>query len=289
EKAAVLVEALPYIRRFRGKTVVVKYGGHAMAGDLEEAVLKDLVLMKFVGMQPVLVHGGGPAISGWLARLGIESRFVDGLRVTDRDTVEVVQMVLAGRINKDLVARLQALGARGVGLCGIDGGLFLARRQAYVDRSGTPQDLGFVGEIAAVAPEIVTSLAEAGYIPVVASVAADEAGVVYNVNADLAAGALAAALGAAKLILLTDVPGILREPGRPETLFSVLTAADLRRLVAEGVVTGGMIPKAEACLQALAGGVEEAHILDGRRPHALLLEVFTERGVGTMITGGGST
>jgi len=287
EKAAVLVEALPYIKKFYGRTVVIKYGGHAMLNEeLKEAVLTDAVLMKYVGMHPVIVHGGGPEITDMLERLGKKSRFVGGLRVTDSETMEIVEMVLAGKINKEIVARLNRIGGRAVGLCGKDADLFEAvkkYRRVKGDSGEELVDIGFVGEITRVNPGIVQTVIAEGYIPVVAPVAVGPSGESYNVNADYAAGRLAAALGADKLIILTDVEGILADRGDPSSLISVLRAADVPRLIEEGKIDGGMIPKVECCLDALNGGVRTTHILDGRVPHCILLEVFTDRGIGTMV------
>lgn len=288
ERAAILVEALPYIKKFYGQTVVIKYGGHAMVSEeLKQAVLTDVVLMKYVGMHPVLVHGGGPEISAMLRRLDIQSSFVGGLRVTDGQTMEIVEMVLVGKINKDIVARINQLGGRAVGLCGKDAGLFTAVRKAgrVQQPDGTVQevDIGFVGDIERVNPDIVSSLIEQGYIPVIAPVAMGNGGESYNINADYAASALAGALQANKLINLTDVPGILQKPDDPGSLLSVASRQDIDRLVRQGVIGGGMLPKVDCCLHALQAGVQTTHILDGRVPHAILLEVFTDRGIGTMV------
>ncbi|MGB9904283.1 MAG: acetylglutamate kinase [Desulfotomaculales bacterium] len=288
EKAAILVEALPYIKKFFGKTVVIKYGGHAMTDpELKKAVLTDVVLMKFVGIHPVIVHGGGPEITGMLKRLQIESRFVGGLRVTDRETMEVAEMILVGKINKELVALLNRFGGKAVGLCGKDAGLFFARRKPgrvrQPDGTTVSVDIGFVGEIAQVNPEIVNALIAQSYVPVIAPVAVGEDGESYNVNADHAAGELAAALGAEKLVILTDVEGIMRDRADKNSLLSVVTATEVPRLIGEGIIDGGMIPKVECCVRALAGGVKTTHILDGRVPHSILLEVFTDKGVGTMV------
>ncbi|MCL6612144.1 MAG: acetylglutamate kinase [Peptococcaceae bacterium] len=288
EKASILVEALPYIKKFYGKTVVIKYGGHAMINDdLKKAVLTDVVLMKYVGMHPVIVHGGGPEITGMLKRVDIESRFVGGLRVTDRETMEIVEMVLVGKINKDIVARVNSFGGRAVGLSGKDAGLFQAvKKQGRVKRpDGTTEmvDIGYVGEIARVNPDIVTTVIREGYIPVVAPVAVGAQGESYNVNADDAAGALAVALKADKLIILTDVEGILEDRNDPGSLISTVTRAQVPGLAERGIIDGGMIPKVECCVRALDGGVKTTHILDGRVPHSILLEVFTDRGIGTMV------
>lgn len=288
EKAAILVEALPYIRKFSGKTVVIKYGGHAMNDcELKQAVLTDLVLMKYVGIHPVVVHGGGPGITGMLKRLGIESRFVGGLRVTDRETMEIVEMVLVGKINKDIVASLNKIGGKAVGFSGKDGSLLVAKQKLgrVISASGGEElvDIGQVGEVEQVNPEILSTVIREGYIPVVAPVAAGHGGEAYNVNGDSAAGALATSLGADKLIILTDVEGIMEDRHNPDSLISVLKAGEVPELVSRGVIQGGMIPKVECCVQALRGGVRSTHILDGRAPHSILLEVFTDKGIGTMV------
>ena len=288
ERAAVLVEALPYIKKFYGKTVVIKYGGHAMLNqELKEAVLTDLVLMKYVGMNPVIVHGGGPEITDMLNRVGKESRFVDGLRVTDKETMEIVEMVLVGKINKEIVTMISRIGGRAVGLSGKDGDLFEAVKKYRKVR--TPEggeemaDIGFVGDISRVNPEIVATVISEGYIPVVAPVAVGQDGQSYNVNADYAAGRLASALGADKLIILTDVEGIMADRSDPASLFSKLKADDIPRLIDRGIIEGGMIPKVECCLDALASGVKTTHILDGRELHSILLELLTDKGIGTMV------
>ena len=272
-----LLEALPYIRDFHGKTVVIKYGGAAMTDpQLKEDFARDVVLLKYVGMNPVVVHGGGPDITRYMERLGMEVKFVDGLRVSDEETVEVAKMVLVGKQNKDIVLLLGRHGQPAVGLCGDDGLLFrVARRVA-----GTT-DLGLVGDIERVDVNVLNHVAE-DYIPVIASVGADEDGRSYNVNADDAAGAVAAALRAYKLVFLTDVEGWRAEPDDPGTRISEATAAEVRERLPQ--VSGGMRPKLEACVRALESGVEAAHILDGHRPHSLLLELFTEGGIGTMVT-----
>ncbi len=288
ERAAVLVEALPYIKEFYGKTVVIKYGGHAMLNpELKEAVLTDTVLMKYVGMNPVIVHGGGPEITEMLKKIGKESRFVGGLRVTDKETMEIVEMVLVGKINKEIVTMINRIGGRAVGLSGKDGDLFEAVKKYRKVR--TPEggeemvDIGFVGDISRVNPEIVNTVISEGYIPVVAPVAVGQDGQSYNVNADYAAGRLAAALGADKLIILTDVEGIMADRSDPASLFSVLKAGNIPTLIDRGIIEGGMIPKVECCLDALAGGVKTTHILDGRELHSILLELLTDKGIGTMV------
>lgn len=284
DKAAVLVEALPYIRSFAGKTVVIKYGGAAMqAAGLQEAVMQDIVLMKFVGMNPVVVHGGGPEVSALMKRLGKEPAFVDGLRVTDQETMEVAQMVLVGKQNKAIVAALNAQGGKAVGLSGHDGGLIKATKHLHPGRDGSYADLGYVGDVAGIETGVITGLTAAGFIPVIAPVGVGPDGHSYNINADTVAGELAAALGAEKLVLLTDVEGIRANPSDPQSMVSRISAAEIADWMREGRLEGGMIPKVEACLKALAGGVPRVHIIDGRVPHALLLEIFTDQGVGTMV------
>ena len=278
-RVSVLSEALPYIQRFAGRRIVVKYGGAAMVReDLREAVFRDLALLACVGVQPVVVHGGGPEINQWLARLAIEPQFRDGLRITDADTMDVVEMVLIGRVNKQIVNGLNRVGGRAVGLAGCDGGLLQAR--PWGDGSH-----GLVGDVAGVNPLVLAPLLDNGYIPVISSVAPTEEGESHNINADTVAGELAAALQAEKLILLTDTPGILIDREDPASLVRQLTLPEARRLIADGVVNGGMTPKTECCIRALAQGVRAAHIVDGRVPHALLLEVFTKAGIGTMVVG----
>ncbi|HCP15789.1 MAG TPA: acetylglutamate kinase [Peptococcaceae bacterium] len=278
EKAGVLTEALPYIQEFYGKTVVIKYGGNAMIDpDLEEMVLKDVILMKLIGMKPVLVHGGGPMINKWLDRLQIKAHFVDGLRVTDEAAMEVVEMVLAGKVNKSIVSRIQNLGGKAVGICGKDGGLIHARRKTK------PQDLGLVGEVVEVHPQLVETLIKEDFIPVVSSVGSGEDGESLNINADTVASALGGALKAHKLVLLTDVEGIFLGSGESKRLASKLRASEIPGLIESGILTGGMIPKALGCLEAVSQGVENVHIIDGRKPHSLLIEIFTNEGIGTMV------
>jgi len=278
-RVSVLSEALPYIQRFAGRRVVVKYGGAAMVREeLRDAVFRDLALLACVGVQPVVVHGGGPEINQWLSRLAIEPQFSGGLRVTDPLTMDVVEMVLVGRVNKQIVNGLNRVGGKAVGLCGSDGGLVQAR--LWGDGSH-----GLVGDVAAVEPGVLAPLLDAGYIPVISSVAPDAEGQAHNINADTVAGELAASLQAEKLILLTDTPGILRDRQDPASLIRQLTLSEARGLIAEGVVEGGMTPKTECCIRALAQGVGAAHIIDGRVAHALLLEVFTDAGIGTMVVG----
>ena len=277
---ATLLEALPYIREFHGQTVVIKYGGAAMIDPaLREEFARDVVLLKYVGMNPVIVHGGGPEITSFMERLNLPVQFVDGLRVSNPETVEVAKMVLVGKVNKDIVLRLGRHGQPAVGLCGDDGMLFRASRQT----APSGQDIGFVGRIDRVDVDVLTHIAQ-DYIPVVASVGADREGNSYNINADEAAGAVARALGAYKIMFLTDVAGWLRDPADPDTLISQATAAQVTDRLAG--VAGGMRPKLAACLDAIHGGVTFAHIVDGRVPHSLLLELFTDAGQGTKIGGG---
>ncbi|MDR0553208.1 MAG: acetylglutamate kinase [Treponema sp.] len=282
-----LIEALPFIRRFRGKTIVVKYGGNAMInGELKAAVIEDVILLSAVGIRTVLVHGGGPEIEAMLKALGKESRFVRGLRYTDEETMEVVQMVLCGKVNKDIAALIQTAGGKALGLCGIDGALLKARRLRYTGEDGAAEDLGLVGDIESVDTAILEAVLAGGAIPVISSVAlgiGEAAGRSLNVNADTAAARIAAAMGAEKLILMTDVEGILRDVRDNESLIRTISLAELTALIREGIINKGMIPKAECCTLALEGGVKDAHIIDGRRPHALLMELFTDEGIGTMI------
>jgi acetylglutamate kinase len=274
---ATLLEALPYIREFHGKTVVIKYGGAAMAEpELKEEFARDVVLLKYVGMNPVVVHGGGPDITDYMERLQLPVQFVDGLRVSDPATVEVAKMVLVGKVNKDIVLLLGRHGQPAVGLCGDDGLLFRAARRT----APSGQDIGFVGQIERVDVDVLTHVSR-DYIPVVASVGADRDGNSYNINADEAAGAVARALGAYKIMFLTDIAGWMRDPADPTTLVSESTAAEVREAL-PGVL-GGMRPKLAACLHAIEGGVSSAHIVDGRVPHSLLLELFTDAGQGTKI------
>ena len=276
-RVRVLSEALPYIQKFTGRTVVVKYGGAAMKdGSLKEGVIRDLVFMSCVGIRPILVHGGGPEINSWLEKLGIEPQFKDGLRVTDAATMDVVEMVLVGRVNKEIVSLIDRSGGNAVGLCGKDGNLLVARPDG---REG----IGFVGEVSSVNVDILNTLVKSGYIPVVSSVAADENGQAYNINADTVAGEIAAALGAEKLILMTDTPGLMRNFKDPDTLIRQLDIPGARALIDDGTVSGGMIPKLTCCVRSLAQGVKAAHIIDGRLPHSLLLEIFTDNGIGSMI------
>ncbi len=278
EKAEILVEALPYIKEFHGKRVVIKYGGAAMIDcQLKEKVMQDIVLMKYVGMHPIVVHGGGPEINTMLDRLEMKSEFVNGLRVTDQDTMEIVAMVLGGKVNKEIVAGINASGGKAIGISGQDGQLIMA---------GPTEDshkLGFVGQVQEVNPGVIETIIENGYIPVIAPIGMDDRGNSYNINADLVAAAIAVAMKADKLVLLTDVPGLLRDPRDPESLISVLKTSEVDNYLQQGVISGGMTPKVQCCVEAVTGGVGRTHIVDGRVPHSILLEVFTRQGVGTMV------
>lgn len=278
-RVRVLSEALPYIQQFAGRTVVVKYGGAAMKdGQLKDYVVRDIVFLTSVGVRIVVVHGGGPEINSWLAKLNIEPQFKDGLRVTDADTMDVVEMVLVGRVNKELVALINQAGGSAVGLCGKDGNLVTARPQGN-------EGIGFVGEVSTINPDVLRPLLDNGYIPVISSVAVDENGQAFNINADTVAGEMAAALGAEKLVLLTDTPGILYDFDDKSSLIRKLDIQGARKLIDDGIVSGGMIPKVTCCVRSLAQGVQAAHIIDGRIPHALLLEILTDAGIGSMLVG----
>ncbi len=276
--AEVLIQALPYIKQYAGKTIVVKYGGAAMLDEsLKAAVMQDIVLMRYVGINPIVVHGGGPEISDAMHRMGKEPQFVGGLRVTDAETMEIVEMVLAGKTNKGIVAHLNQQGAQAVGLSGKDGNLIVAERET------TKGDIGFVGRVTQINPALLHTLSSAGYIPVISTVAIGKDGESYNVNADTVAGELASALGAVKLVMMTDVEGIYQDFADKESLIREMSAKDARQLITDGHVDKGMIPKVEACVIAINGGVERATIIDGRLPHSLLIELFTHEGIGTMI------
>ena len=282
DRAGVLVHALPYIQSFQGKTIVVKYGGNAMLNDeLKRAVIEDVILMSCVGIRTVLVHGGGPEIEAMLKKTGKESRFINGLRYTDEETMDIVQMVLCGKVNKEITALIQKTGGKAIGLCGIDGGLLKARRMKS-------EDLGLVGEIEQVDISMLNTVLDAEVIPVISSVAygtGQDEGKALNINADIAAAKIAAALGAEKLVLMTDVRGILRDIKDEDTLVKSIKRPQLNALKEEGIITKGMIPKTDCCAMALDGGVKKAHIIDGRLPHAILIELFTDEGVGTEIVG----
>lgn len=277
QRAQVLAEALPYIQKYNGKTVVVKYGGNAMISqELRRAVISDIILLRLVGVRVAVVHGGGPEITDMLKRLGKESRFVDGLRYTDRETMDVVQQVLCGKVNKDLVATLNRMGGRAMGLCGMDAGLFQAR--------ALDEKYGLVGEITDVDPRPVEDCLEGGYIPVVSTVAQGvDADTAYNINADTAAAKLAVALKAEKILLLTDVRGLLRDPKDESTLLPVVRLSQVPGLIQEGVIQGGMIPKVDCCVEAVRSGVKNAVILDGRIQHSILIELLSDAGIGTML------
>lgn len=276
QRARILVEALPYIRRFAGAVVVVKFGGNAMVDpDLANRFAEDIVLLHAVGLRPVVVHGGGPQIGELMARLGMTPEFREGQRVTDADTLEVVRMVLVGKVGRDIVSAINVHGPLAVGLSGEDAGLIAAQAR--------DPELGFVGDVVSVNPTIIERLLTEQLIPVVSTIGADRSGQAYNINADTVAGAIAGALKAEKVLYLTDVPGVLADPGDPSSLIAELAPQTIAGLTAEGVVTGGMIPKTEACVDALARGAGAAHLLDGRVPHALLLEIFTDTGIGTMV------
>jgi len=281
DRAGILIHALPYIQDFQNKTIVVKYGGNAMLNeDLKRAVIEDVILMACVGIRTVLVHGGGPEIEAMLKKTGKESRFINGLRYTDEETMDIVQMVLCGKVNKEITALIEKTGGSAIGLCGIDGGLLKARRMK------AESDLGLVGEIEQVDTAMLNLILESGVIPVVSSVAyglGEDEGKALNINADTAAAKIAAALGAEKLVLMTDVRGILRDIKDETSLIRSVTLAQLDNLKKEGILSRGMIPKADCCSVAIEGGVKKAHIIDGRLPHALLVEFFTDEGIGTMI------
>ena len=278
QRAEVITQALPYIQKYHDKIIVVKYGGNAMISEeLKMQVMEDIVLLWLIGVKPVLVHGGGPEISEMLKKVGKESKFVDGLRVTDKETAEIVQMVLAGKINKQLVNLLGEFGGNAVGISGIDGHLIEAKVK--------DERLGFVGEITNVNVQPIVDLIEKGYIPVVSTVGCDNEGNVYNINADTAASYIAGAMKAERLITMTDIPGILRDVNDPDSLIKRVNIEEARQLFAEGVISGGMIPKVECCIEAIEKGVRRVTILDGRVPHAVLLELLTDEGAGTMVKG----
>jgi acetylglutamate kinase len=285
-KAAVLIEALPYMRQFQGKTLVIKYGGHAMKDEaLKQGFAQDIVLLKYLGLNPVVVHGGGPQISQTLKRMGIESRFIEGMRVTDGETMNVVEMVLVGKVNKEIVSLVNAAGGRAVGLSGKDGQLILAQKMHLYRPRGDEEppeiiDIGMVGEVTAINTEVIETLQASNFIPVIAPVGVGKDGETYNINADLVASQLAGALKAVKLILLTDVEGVLDPDGK---ILSTLSRVDVLDGLDREIITGGMIPKVNCCLEALRAGVSKAHIVDGRTPHSVLLEIFTDHGIGTQI------
>ncbi len=277
EKAKVLVDALPYIQKYYNKVVVVKYGGNAMLNDdLKQAVMSDVVLLSLIGIKVVLIHGGGPEINSMLDRVGIESKFIGGLRYTDEETADIVQMVLAGKVNKSLVSLLQKHGGKALGLCGTDGGMI------EVKKLEGEQDLGFVGDIVGINVGPIVNALDNGYIPVIATVAADEGGQVYNINADTAAARIASALGAENVILMTDIRGLLRDKEDEETLIPVVQVSEVPYLINQGIISGGMIPKIQCCVEAVRRGVNRAFIIDGRIPHSILIEMLSNEGIGTM-------
>ena len=277
EKAHILIQALPYIQKYNGKTVVIKYGGNAMINeDLKSAVMSDIALLKLVGINVVLVHGGGPEITDMLKKINKESKFVNGLRVTDKETIDIVQMVLAGKVNKSLVQHLQKSGAAAVGLCGLDGNMIVAEKLI------TSEDIGYVGEITQVNPKVINDVINNGFVPIISTVAGSYQGDVYNINADIAASRIAAELGACKLILMTDIRGLLRDKDDEDTLITSVNVSEVPMLKREGIISGGMIPKIECCVEAVRRGVSRAYIIDGRIPHSILIEMLTAEGIGTM-------
>ena len=279
ERAEVLTAALPYIKKYSGKIVVIKYGGNAMVNEqLKQQVMEDIALLWLIGVKVVLVHGGGPEISETMKRLGKESVFVDGLRVTDRETVDIVQMVLAGKVNKSLVNLIQTMGGHAVGLSGIDGGIIEAKIK--------DERLGYVGQITKIRTQPITDLLEKNYIPVISTIASDRQGDVYNINGDTAAAFIAGALGAERLIMMTDIAGILENKDDPSTLIPQITVEEARKLYDSGIISGGMIPKVDCCIEALEHGVNNVVIMDGRIPHSILMELLTDEGAGTMVTKG---
>ena len=278
QRARVLTEALPYIKQYNGKIVVIKYGGNAMINEeLKQQVMEDIALLWLIGVKVVLVHGGGPEISDVMKKFGKEAVFVDGLRVTDKETVDIVQMVLAGKVNKSLVTLLQKKGGHAVGLSGMDGGLIEAKMK--------DERLGYVGQITKIRPQPITDLLEKNYIPVISTVASDRDGHSYNINGDTAAAYIAGALGAERLIMMTDIAGILRDKDDPDTLIPEITISEAKALYEEGVISGGMIPKVDCCIEAIHKGVKNVIIMDGRVPHSILMEILTDEGAGTMVTG----
>ncbi len=278
ERAEVLTQALPYIKKYSGKIVVIKYGGNAMINEeLKQQVMEDIALLWLIGVKVVLIHGGGPEISETMKRLGKKSEFVNGLRVTDRETVDIVQMVLAGKVNKTLVNLLQMKGGHAVGLSGIDGGILEATMK--------DEALGYVGEVTKIRTQPITDLLEKGYIPVISTIASDRQGNTYNINGDTAAASIAGALGAERLIMMTDIAGLLRDKDDPSTLIPAVTVSEAKQLFEEGVISGGMIPKVDCCIEAIEKGVRHVVIMDGRVPHSILMELLTDEGAGTMVLG----
>lgn len=285
ERARVLTEALPYIKEFFGKTVVIKYGGSAMTGtdDVKDDVIRDIILMKFIGMRPVIVHGGGPEINKFLNKVGKVAEFKMGNRVTDAETMDIVEMVLAGKINKDIVTRFNKQGAKAVGISGTDSNLIIAKKK-FIENNGEKVDIGYVGEVVEINPKMIEILQKEDFIPVISPVGVDRDGNTYNINADYVAGEIAGALNAYKFMFMTDVAGILRDVSKPESIISETSEKEVNKLIESGIIAGGMLPKVEACLTAIRKGAEKVHIVDGRVSHCLLLELFTDSGIGTMIT-----
>jgi len=285
--AAVLIETLPYMKQFSGKTVVIKYGGNAMVNsELKNSVIQDITLLKYVGMRPVVVHGGGPDITQFLNKLGKQSSFVSGLRVTDAETVSIAEMVLVGKVNTEIVSLLNRHGARAVGLSGKDADLIVAKKhlaQVYEDGHVTTVDIGFVGDVEEINTDILNALLDRGYIPVIAPIGVGRDRESYNINADYVAGEVAGALGAEKLLMLTDVEGIYRDYKDKSTFISSLSLDEAQKMIEDGSIAGGMIPKVETCIKALQGGTSKTHIIDGRQPHSILLEIFTAQGIGTQV------
>ena len=280
EKAEVLIEALPYIQKFYGKTVVIKYGGSALINpEIKETLIKDIALMKLVGMKPVIVHGGGPDINAFLKKMDIKSEFINGLRVTDEETMQIVEMVLAGKLNKSIVTDIELQGVKSVGISGKDGGILKAEK---IQKDSV--DYGCVGDVKEVDTSLIESLINNDFIPVIAPIGKDDKGVTYNINADYAAVAIAGALKAEKLVFLTDVEGVMRDIHDPNSIMSFIKADNVQGLIDDGTISGGMIPKVQCCMAGVEAGVENVHILDGRVEHCLLLEIFTQKGIGTMIS-----
>jgi acetylglutamate kinase len=289
-RAEVLTEALPYIEEFHGSNVVIKYGGHAMLNEeLKDTTIRDTILLKYVGMKPIIVHGGGPEITAAMEKFGKKAEFVEGLRVTDQETLDITKMVLVGKINTDIVSRINKFGGKGIGLSGKDGKFILARKKGShrVTTEGVERevDLGFVGEVEKINPEVLEILTERDYIPVISPIGMTEDGTGYNINSDTVAGAIADAIGAKKLIMLTDVDGVLKEVGNKNSLIKRLTPREVENLKSKDSIVGSMIPKVNACVNAVKGSVEKAHIINGSTSHSILLELFTDEGIGTMITG----
>ena len=284
DKATILIEALPYIRKLRGQTIVIKYGGNAMVNeDLKQSVMEDITLLKYIGINPILVHGGGPDINNMLKKVNKESHFVNGLRYTDDETMGIAQMVLIGKTNKEIVSNLCSKGAKAIGISGIDGGLIKAEKMTK-DQDGNPVDIGYVGNIKEIDTSVISMLANDEYIPVIAPIGVGENGESYNINADTVASEVAVALKASKLMILTDVGGVLeKNPDGSDRIIPVLSQQDIKDKIEEGIISGGMIPKINGCLDTVIRGVNRAHIIDGRIPHSLILEIFTEKGIGTMI------